>query len=84
LAVWLSEAFLPSALASVMPDEAPPPVEPDEPDFTVEQGYVVFTAAFHRRRGECCGSGCRHCPFSPRHHQGATTLAPAGPTPPGR
>jgi hypothetical protein len=26
-------------------------------------GYFVFTAAYHRARGECCGSGCRHCPY---------------------
>ena len=26
-------------------------------------GYFVFTAAHHRARGECCGSGCRHCPY---------------------
>jgi hypothetical protein len=24
---------------------------------------VVFTEAYHRRRGYCCGSGCRHCPW---------------------
>lgn len=23
----------------------------------------VFTAAYHLKRGACCGSGCRHCPF---------------------
>jgi hypothetical protein len=27
-------------------------------------GYAVFTADYHRRRGTCCGSGCRHCPFN--------------------
>ena len=27
------------------------------------EGYVVFTAQYHRRRGYCCQSGCRHCPF---------------------
>jgi hypothetical protein len=27
-------------------------------------GYVVFTELFHLRRNKCCGSGCRHCPFS--------------------
>ena len=67
-----------------MPDEAPPPVTPDaphEPDFTVEEGFVVFSAAFHRRRGHCCGSGCRHCPFAPRHEKGSTSLAPVGPRP---
>jgi len=26
-------------------------------------GYVVMTADTLRARGECCGSGCRHCPW---------------------
>lgn len=26
-------------------------------------GFAVFTAAFLARRGDCCESGCRHCPF---------------------
>lgn len=26
-------------------------------------GLRVFTAGFLARRGECCDSGCRHCPF---------------------
>ncbi|WP_301922063.1 DUF5522 domain-containing protein [Ferruginibacter sp.] len=29
-----------------------------------EQGYVVFTAAWHLQRGSCCGNGCKHCPFN--------------------
>ena len=24
---------------------------------------VVLTEAHHRKRGYCCGAGCRHCPF---------------------
>jgi hypothetical protein len=32
-------------------------------DFYFENGLIVFTAAYHKRRGYCCGSGCRHCPF---------------------
>ena len=28
-----------------------------------DTGYVVFTELFHRARGTCCGSGCRHCPY---------------------
>ncbi|MGC2300287.1 MAG: DUF5522 domain-containing protein [Acidobacteriaceae bacterium] len=32
-------------------------------DFYREGPYVVFTEAYHRRRGYCCGSGCRHCPW---------------------
>lgn len=26
-------------------------------------GLFVFTAGYLRRRGRCCGSGCRHCPY---------------------
>ena len=26
-------------------------------------GRTVFTAAFHLKRGYCCGNGCRHCPY---------------------
>lgn len=26
-------------------------------------GLFVMTAAYHRARGWCCGSGCRHCPY---------------------
>jgi len=32
-------------------------------DFYREGPYVVFTSAYHLRRGYCCGSGCRHCPW---------------------
>ena len=26
---------------------------------------MVFTAAYHLKRGHCCDSGCRHCPYPP-------------------
>jgi len=26
-------------------------------------GAFVFTASELAARGECCGSGCRHCPY---------------------
>ena len=29
-----------------------------------ETGYSVMTRIKHKQRGRCCGSGCRHCPFS--------------------
>ncbi|HNA41229.1 MAG TPA: DUF5522 domain-containing protein [Saprospiraceae bacterium] len=32
-------------------------------DFYVENGYYVFTAHYLLRRGYCCQSGCRHCPY---------------------
>jgi hypothetical protein len=33
-------------------------------DFYYEGPYLVFTAAYHFKRGYCCNSGCRHCPYS--------------------
>ena len=32
-------------------------------DFYLEGTSLVFTARYHLRRGSCCGSGCRHCPY---------------------
>ena len=32
-------------------------------DFYKEGCFIVLTATFHLRRGFCCGSGCRHCPY---------------------
>ncbi|MCS7085743.1 MAG: DUF5522 domain-containing protein [Bacteroidia bacterium] len=28
-----------------------------------EKGMYVFTSRGLLRRGKCCGSGCRHCPY---------------------
>jgi len=28
-----------------------------------ESGLTVLTAGYLARRGYCCGSGCRHCPY---------------------
>ncbi|MGV3599243.1 MAG: DUF5522 domain-containing protein [Bacteroidota bacterium] len=32
-------------------------------DYYFDKGLMVFTEKFHRKRGYCCGSGCRHCPY---------------------
>lgn len=40
----------------------PQPLQPGDFYYTPE-GYLVFTEQYHRRRGYCCGSGCRHCPW---------------------
>ena len=32
-------------------------------DYYFENGLMVLTAEFLRKRGYCCGSGCRHCPY---------------------
>ncbi len=40
--------------------------DPKSPDFYYDDlGRMVFTAAFHLRRGHCCENSCRHCPYSP-------------------
>lgn len=31
--------------------------------YYLEDGLLVFTSVYHRLRGYCCGSDCRHCPF---------------------
>jgi uncharacterized protein DUF5522 len=53
--------------------EAPPIVLGE--DYYMEDGLLVMTAAYHKKRGSCCGSGCRWCPFEPIHELGATKLA---------
>jgi hypothetical protein len=32
-------------------------------DYYIENGCWVFTAKFLLKRGFCCRSGCRHCPY---------------------
>ncbi|MCC2548854.1 DUF5522 domain-containing protein [Hymenobacter sp. BT175] len=40
----------------------PQPLQPGDFYFTPD-GLMVFTEQYHRRRGSCCQSGCRHCPW---------------------
>lgn len=32
-------------------------------DYTTENGYCVFSAWYHLKRGTCCNNNCRHCPY---------------------
>jgi|TARA_R110000787_G_scaffold237695_5_gene344032 hypothetical protein len=36
-------------------------------DFYWKNGTMVMTEQYHKKRGSCCGNGCKHCPFSPPH-----------------
>ena len=45
-------------------ESAPPPL--DRGDFYLENGFMVFTREYHLKRGFCCKSGCRHCPWGYR------------------
>lgn len=31
--------------------------------YYMENGFFVFTELYHILRGNCCGSGCRHCAY---------------------
>jgi hypothetical protein len=45
------------------PDDPPVPSELAPEDFYMDGPYLVFTAAYHLKRGYCCNSNCRHCPY---------------------
>jgi hypothetical protein len=45
----------------VAPEDTGEELEPE--DFYYEGPYMVFTEAYLRKRGYCCNSGCRHCPY---------------------
>ena len=45
-------------------------------DYYVENGRWVFTGDFLKRRGYCCESGCRHCPYGFRKKTGGTPVPP--------
>lgn len=38
----------------------------DDDYYFTKEGFVVFTASYHLKRGYCCKSGCRHCPYGYR------------------
>jgi hypothetical protein len=46
-----------------VPDEERPPELVEGEDFYREGPYIVFTEKYLRKRGYCCESGCRHCPY---------------------
>ena len=47
-----------------VPGKNPPAAQPLAPeDFYYEGPYLVFTATYHLKRGYCCNSDCRHCPY---------------------
>ncbi|AUX27779.1 uncharacterized protein SOCEGT47_083770 [Sorangium cellulosum] len=39
----------------------PKPIEGE--DYYLEAGRLVFTETYHLKRGYCCNSRCRHCPY---------------------
>ncbi|MBC7386222.1 MAG: hypothetical protein H7301_08705 [Cryobacterium sp.] len=49
----------PNSNPSELRDRAPGVDTYIDPD----SGFTVFTREFHERRGRCCQSRCRHCPY---------------------
>ncbi|HEY4652053.1 MAG TPA: DUF5522 domain-containing protein [Pontibacter sp.] len=47
------------------------PLKEGEDYYLNEQGLMVFTAKYHLKRGYCCQSGCRHCPYGFKRKQAA-------------
>lgn len=37
-------------------------LDPDD-YYKTPEGYIVFTEKYHLKRGYCCKSGCKHCPY---------------------
>ena len=35
------------------------------------EGFIVFTEQYHLKRGYCCKSGCKHCPYGFNKKTGA-------------
>ena len=46
----------------------------DEEDYYMSpEGFIVFTERYHLKRGYCCKSGCKHCPYGFNAKTGKTT-----------
>ena len=43
-------------------------------DFYREGPYIVFTEKYLRKRGTCCESGCRHCPYGYKRNDERGTM----------
>lgn len=39
------------------------PATGNEDYYFDKNGLMVMTAAYHLKRGFCCGNACRHCPY---------------------
>ena len=37
--------------------------------YLTEEGFIVFTEKYHLKRGYCCHSNCRHCPYRNKNNK---------------
>ncbi len=60
----MSDPTKPATEPRPQPDRKPLAAQPlADDDFYYDGPYMVFTAAYHTKRGYCCNSDCRHCPY---------------------
>ena len=60
---WVSELYVKELISKKI-----------EQEYYLENGNFVFTEHYLKKRPDCCGKGCRHCPFEPQHLGGNTNL----------
>ena len=53
----------PKRLMQPQPKKKKLPGLADDDYYYTAEGFVVFTASYHNKRGYCCKNGCRHCPY---------------------
>lgn len=39
-----------------------------------DMGLLILTAYYLESRGKCCGNGCKHCPYEPKHTKGEVNI----------
>ncbi len=62
--VYVTEMTVEKALAANKANELPKTKHFIEGiDYYLEISFWVFTEWHHLKRGHCCKSGCRHCPY---------------------
>lgn len=43
-------------------------------DYYLENGKIILTERYLKKRGKCCSSGCRHCVYDPPYQKGNKNL----------
>lgn len=64
----------PATAKSNMSEDHNKKTETVDKAYYFENGFCVFTEKFLLQRGYCCGNGCRHCPYQPKHQAGNTNI----------
>jgi len=44
------------------PDDKAGELDPED-FYKSPEGYIIFTEKYHLKRGYCCKSACKHCPY---------------------